>query len=396
MVQPILSAPLNLTTHKNAQVKIIHSGSIYFSLLKELITGAKDTLHLQYYIFDDDDTGKFIIDHLIIAVRRGVKVYLMADGYASQNLSATTLSKIKNEGIQFRYFEPLLKSKYFYFGRRLHHKIFVVDTFQAVIGGLNISNKYNDLPGKLAWLDFALYIEGPTAKELCILCWKTWNGFPKKMDLTPCETMKLVPKSDLSDEIKIRILRNDWVRRKIQISSAYHRLIRTADKDIILLSSYFLPGKSLRRLMVQAVQRGVRIRVVSAGFSDVWVVKLAERWLYDWLLRNNIELYEYQKNILHGKLGICDDKWFTLGSYNLNDISANASLELNLEVIDPHLTTELQEIIEHIIQRDSIRITSEQHVKSKNVFIQFSRWVAYEFIRMILYLFTFYFKQRFN
>jgi cardiolipin synthase len=100
-------------------------------------------------------------------------VYLLADGYASQGLSKKLIHELKDAGVNFRFFEPVYRSKYFYFGRRLHHKILVVDTQYAMIGGINISNRYNDMPGHPAWLDFALFVEGEIAKELCILCWKT-------------------------------------------------------------------------------------------------------------------------------------------------------------------------------------------------------------------------------
>jgi len=377
----------------NNRVQFIRGGSAFFKLMEQLIGEASDTIHLQYYIIEDDQTGRMIIEPLIRASRRGVKVYILADGYASQGFPDASIHRMKEEGIMFKFFEPLLKSKYFYFGRRLHHKIFVVDTTRAMIGGLNISNRYNDLPGQPAWLDFALFAEGQVAVELCILCWKTWNRFPLKMGLTPCEK---VPRPEIPQGSRayVRMRRNDWVRGKNQISNTYYHMFRTARKQVTLLSSYFLPGKTLRRLMSKARKRGVRIRVISAGASDVMLVKYAERWLYDWLLRNEIELYEYQKNILHGKLGICDYEWFTLGSYNINDISAYASVELNLDVIQPAMTQDMLKLMDKIIAEDCVRITLEKHKKSKNVFIQFGRWLSFEFIRVVFYLFTFYYQQK--
>jgi cardiolipin synthase len=146
--------------------------------------------------------------------------------------------------------------------------------------------------------------------------------------------------------------------------------------------------------MVRAIKRGVNVKVIGAGSSDVMLAKYAERWLYDWLLRNGVELYEYKENILHGKLAVCDDKWMTIGSYNINDISAYASVELNLDVYNPEFTKQARMQLELIIAGGCIRITPEYHVRAKNIVKQFVRWVSYQFIRTVFQLFTFYFKRQ--
>ena len=146
--------------------------------------------------------------------------------------------------------------------------------------------------------------------------------------------------------------------------------------------------------MSQAVKRGVNIRVITAGRSDVILTKPAERWLYDWLLRNGIELHEYQTNILHSKLAICDDEWMTIGSYNINSISTYASIELNVDVVNPGFVKKVRQKLESIIADECMCVSAEVHAKTNNVFKQFTRWFSYQFIRMVIFLFTFYFKQR--
>ena len=375
-------------------VELIRGGSEYFNLLLKLINEAKESIHLQIYIYDDDETGKMIATALKDAAKRNVEVYLMADGYAAQVMSKAFIHELKEAGIRFRFFEPFFKSSHFYFGRRMHHKVAVVDAKYAMVGGVNIANRYNDMPGNPAWLDFALYAEGEIAKHLCVLCWKTWKGFPINMGITPCEqkqiSFNILPKN----KSEVRMRRNDWVRRKNEISRTYFEMLHNAESDVTILCSYFLPGTTIRRLMAQAVERGVVVRVIAAGPSDVMLAKNAERWLYDWLLRNGIELYEYQKNILHGKVAVCDDKWMTVGSYNINNLSAYASIELNLDVRNPAFAKGVRETLEEIIKNGCTRITFENHIKTKNVIKQFVRWFSYQFIRTVFYLFTFYFKQR--
>ena len=391
--------PIDQISHKgsfssNNRVRLVRGGKPYFDLLIELITRASNTLHLQYYIFDADETGKLIIQHLILAARRGVRIYILVDGYASQKLPKETIFHLKQEGIHFRFFEALVKSKYFYFGRRLHHKIFIMDTREVIIGGLNISDKYNDLPGKPAWLDFALWVEGDIAKEICLLCWKSWFAFYQPTGLPPCDLKWVTPALPADQCSAVSMRRNDWVRSKNQISKTYAEMFKNAKSEITVLSSYFLPGTNVRKLMTKAAQRGVKIRVIAAGNSDITIIKYAERWLYNWMLRNKIELYEYQKNILHGKLGCCDEEWFTLGSYNINDLSAYASIELNLVVVNPGLTKEINQMLNTLIEEDCVRITKEALKNTNNLFIQFMRWAAYKLSRIVFYLFTFYFIQK--
>ena len=375
------------------RVKLVRGGKAYFEQLKQMIAGANSSLHLQVYIYTDDETGREVADALMAAARRGVAVYLMADGYASQHLSPALTRKLEAAGIHFRFFEPLFKSSRYYLGRRLHHKLAVADGRYALTGGINISNNYNDMPGKPAWLDFALYVEGEAANELCILCWKTWNGFSSWTGLAPCggqpQQLDITPE----EASLVRMRRNDWVRGKNQVSKTYLEILRQAASQIIIVSSYFLPGKEIRKNMYIAAQRGVNVRVVLAGASDVMIAKQAERYIYRRLLKRGIEIYEYRNSVLHGKLAICDDKWLTLGSYNVNNISAFASVELNLDVNDPKFAVRVKNMIGEIIDKDCIRITESYFYSKNHFFRRVWQETCYGFIRLLFQLFTFYFKQ---
>lgn len=376
------------------KVQLLRGGRSYFDLLLQLINQAEDCIHLQTYIFDDDETGMEVSEALKAAVKRNIEVYVIVDGYASQALHQKFINELRNAGIKIKFFEPIFRSKYFYFGRRMHHKMVVIDARYALVGGINISNRYNDMPGKPAWLDFALYVEGEIARELCVLCWKTWNGFTIGMKITPCEEKEIVYAINPADASKVRMRRQDWVRGKNQVMRTYVEMLSHASSHVIILCSYFLPGRAIRRLMRNASSRGVKIKVITAGRSDVKTAKYAERWLYDWLLRNKIELFEYQKNILHGKIAVCDSEWMTVGSYNVNDISAHASIELNLDVKNNAFAKQTEMMLENIIQQDCIPISKEYHIHKKNIVKQFVRWLSYHFIRTVLYLFTFYFKRK--
>lgn len=376
----------------NNCVSFVTGGKHYFDHLVHLIESANETLHLQTYIFEEDETGQMVTRALVGAVHRGVKVFLLVDGYASQGLSRKFVSNLKEEGINFKFFEPLFKSRKFYLGRRLHHKVCVSDLRYALVGGINVADHYNDLPDNPAWLDFALQVQGEVVGELFVLCQKTWNGFQPLRRVSQLRNRPVfaIRKGDKS---AVRMRRNDWVRRKQEISRSYLEMFNSANSKITLLSSYFLPGRIFRLALNRARDRGVAVTVIVAGKSDVKISKYAERFMYEWMLVRGIKIIEYNKTVLHGKLAICDDKWMTLGSFNVNDISTYASVELNLDVKDATLVREIREEVESLLANNS-QVVDESYVASHTTLLtRFLQWSAFMSIRILFYFFTFYFKQ---
>lgn len=376
------------------RVKLVHGGREYFALLEEIIDGAQHSVHLQTYIFNDDETGRTIGNALIRAAKRGLQVYFLADGYASQDMSEDFIEQLQEAGVHFRFFEPLLKSQYFYFGRRLHHKVTVIDARFALVGGVNIANRYNDFNGIPAWMDMAVLVEGEAAAELYQYCYHLWSKDKTPQELPSCH-QKLLESIPDKEKCSVRIRRNDWVKAKREIWKTYFHLFNNATESITVMCSYFLPSLVLRRGLSRATKRGVKVKVILAGPSDVMVAKHAERYLYNWMLRHKIEIYEYQPAILHAKMAVVDNHWVTIGSYNINDISAYASIELNVDIRNKPWARTVQKELDAIIARDCIRILPDP--KKPGVVFPYLKMLqqklSYEFIRMALYLFTFYFRK---
>jgi cardiolipin synthase len=316
---------------------------------------------------------------------------VLLDGYASRHLPTDYVEQLKASGIHFRFFEPILKSDSFYFGRRLHHKILVVDNRFSLVGGINISNRYNDMPGEPAWLDWAVHAEGEVSFELFKVCAEFWYKSPRQARTVVATTPPISFPDDWNCAVKVR--RNDWVRRRNQISRSYIEMFNRAENEIFIMSSYFLPGRVIRKNMIRAAKRGVKISLILAGTSDVPIAKYAERFIYRWMLRNGVRVYEYPRCVLHAKLSTYDDKWVTVGSYNVNDISAYASIELNLDILDREFALEVTGWMNRTIEKDCIRITDD-YLKKYNLITRFLQWWSYEVFRAIFFVFTFYFKQK--
>lgn len=376
---------------KPSNVKLIRGGGEFFAVLKQLIENAKHTIHLQTYIYSADQTGLDIARALMNASRRNVRVYMLVDGYASQQLPKLFINKLTDCGIHFRFFEPLLKSDHFYFGRRLHHKVIAIDGEIGLVGGLNIADRYNDTPDERAWLDMAVMVNGQIAANLSEICAQLWT----KRGRWPFQSLKPQPQNILhkEGECLVRICRNDWVKGREEIWRSYYRLFKNARENITIMCSYFLPGSIFRRRLKLAVRRGVKVRVILAGLSDVKVAKHAERYLYRWMLRNHIEIYECQSTILHAKMAAVDGQLLTIGSYNINDISAYASIELNLEIKGSAFVQMVTQEMEEIIRKDCVQIDPSTRI---NIFSlrHLIQLLSYYIIRIILKLSTFYFRKQ--
>ena len=367
-------------------IELVKGGSSFFKRLKELVQNAKHSIYIRVYIWNDDETGSAIAEELIEAAKRNVDVFVTADGYASQSLSKTFIKKLQSNGVRFRYFEPLLRSTHFYFGRRMHEKIVSIDESIALIGGINFSDRYNDVNAVPAWLDYALQVEGEAAFNVFQYCYQQWHNEAAICRFTTSEEL-------LKENCSVRIRFNDWVKGKNQVWRTYFNRFNQAEESITIMCSYFLPGRVLRKRLGMAAKRGVKVKLLLAGQSDVMLAKYAERYLYRWMLRNKIEIYEYQPSILHAKMMVVDNRWVTIGSFNVNNVSAYASMEMNFDVRNKPFAASVQKTMDAIIEKDCIRITKKSSVLNAGLFKQFIQKSAYELIRVILNLSTFYFKQ---
>lgn len=170
-------------------------------------------------------------------------------------------------------------------------------------------------------------------------------------------------------------------------------MLNHSTEEIIIASSYFLPGMIFRQRMAGAISRGVRIKVIMAGPSDVPIAKSAEKYLYRWMLRNGIELYEYTKSILHAKVSVADNKRLTIGSYNFNNLSAYASIELNLDVRNKPFVSTVQQELNDVIKNDCTRITEEDYLDNTSLINKAWQYIAYLLVKMLLSVITFYYTQ---
>lgn len=332
-------------------VQLVHSGHDYFDRVCELVKAAKHEIHFHNYIFHPDETGRIVADAFIEAAKRGVKIFILLDSFGSARLRNDPMKQeMKDAGISIRFFSPYYLSEGFRVGRRMHQKVFVVDGMHAIVSGINVSNDYRGTETETAWLDYGVYLRGELCRILVNICLQLENnrytGGKLKLDIGSDSTKPLV-----------RFRQSDYFRNKRQISRAYTNALVEARKEIIIINAYFLPGTRLRALLTAACRRGVKITIVLSAKSDVPIVKRAMNWYYDWLIRNEIRIFEYDDANVHAKAAVFDGELTIIGSYNLNNLSEYLSVELNADIRDiafaKTFKAELKRVMETSIPVDS-------------------------------------------
>ncbi len=373
-----------MRTYQQAdEIKLIYSGRNYFEVLEQLIDESREVIHLQTYIFEYDETGRRIIAALKRAAERQVQVFVLIDAYGSYPVSRHLKEAMRQAGIRFRLFSPLLSSESIYIGRRLHHKIVVVDKRAALTGGINIANKYSGSGDLEAWLDYGVLTRGAVCEYLHLVCGEFYHR--KRIPTLRRWEKQSKPTQSTDPERRVRFRRNDWIKRKNDIHKSYAEALISAEKSIVIVASYFLPGRTFRRLLREASERGVEIKILLAGKSDIASLRLAERYMYDFYLRYNIHIYEWTNSVMHGKAMIVDANWATIGSYNLNFLSHYISIELNTDTRDPAFIHNFSDHLAGVIGNccQAVELQSASNISFAGRALM---WITYNFYRMLMSL----------
>jgi cardiolipin synthase len=303
-------------------------GCDYYENFKKIIRSAVKSVQLQTYIFENDDFGMGVWEALVDAANRGVRVEVVVDAVGSSQLSSTLDQEASRVGIDFKRFNHSGIFGGTIFLRRLHHKILVADERIAVVGGINVidtmSKELRD-----QHFDFAVQVSGPVVETLASYC----KAFHSRVSgrLGVVGFIRARRNLDRSTG-EVRFLVNDWIWGKNQIAAQYSKQVDCAQTRILILNSYFFPEKKFLKKLVSAAKRGVKVQIVLSSYSDWPVYVYAVQYLYVFLIRNGIEVFEWKRSILHAKIAVIDDAWVTVGSFNLNFTSFRQNLELNASI----------------------------------------------------------------
>ncbi|MBC7419200.1 MAG: hypothetical protein H7328_00595 [Bdellovibrio sp.] len=346
-----------------------------------LIKSAQKNIHLQTYIFETDSFGRRVHEELIRAAQRGLQVFVLADSVGSRKLSQESGQQMLDAGIHFCRFNGVQFKWLYQWGRRLHHKVLVIDHQKAFVGGINVTSACYDQKLLLPQLDFAVYLEGPVTFGLANYCQAIFKkACAHKIEFHPVVLKNCIVYPN-GHELKISI--NDWVYRRWQITRQYSRLTKVAKKEITIVNSYFFPRRKFMKQLAKAAKRGVKVRLILPKVSDWPTYIKASQYLYAYFLKNGIEIYEWKKSILHGKLASIDGQWSTVGSFNLNYTSYQQNLEMNVNINSSELTQKINQQIQQIIDTGCEKINSIEFLERTNFREKVSRFFYYVILSLV-------------
>ncbi len=314
-------------------VRLLCDGGETFPAMLAAIAGARQSIHLETYIFEDDRTGRRFADALIERAGAGVAVRIIYDAIGSFGMADAFADRLRAAGVQLIEYHPVAPWRArFNLSRRDHRKILVVDDELGFTGGLNISDDYAALDdGGAGWHDLHCELRGPVVIDLARLFRRTWlaeGGAPYR---TPEHPREDEPRPGT---IAARVVDNSKRRRRGAIRRAYLTAIGAAQRTIWLENAYFLPDLGMRRALAQAVLRGVEVVVIVPGRNDVRLVKYAGLYVYPRMTARGIKILSWRGPMMHAKMASIDGVWTCIGSYNFDARSLRYNLEVVAEVID--------------------------------------------------------------
>jgi cardiolipin synthase len=379
-----------MSLRRGHTVELLQCGAEFFPSLVTAIDGSRTEVRLETYIFLFDSVGSAVAAALERAALRGVAVYVVVDGIGTPSAPLQDLQRLRAAGVRWHQFSPLGTLGLLIPGRwrRLHRKLCVVDGSVLLCGGINILDDHFEFDHgvqPLPRLDFAVRVMGPLvgdAQATMEQLWRRlefsgrlgagWVGAAPKppSSATPraCSDPSAVDHAAPDPQASrsaggqavghgavqatggqaaahsvvhsvvhgagAALVLRDNLRNRSRIERAYRQAIAHAKEEVVIANAYFVPGAKLRRALVHAARRGVRVQLLLQGRYEYFMQFHAAKPYYNILLAAGVEIHEYQAGFLHAKVAVIDGKWATVGSSNLDPLSLLLAREANVVVHD--------------------------------------------------------------
>lgn len=352
------------------RLRLLEGGDALFPAMVAAMDRARQLIHLETYIFEFANGALQVAEALERAARRGVAVRLVVDGIGTPSMPAEWVRRFRQAGVQWRTYAPLwglgllIPSRW----RRLHRKLCVVDGVVGFCGGINVIDDLDDVAlGRLERprLDFSLQVSGPLVADMLETMEQLWwrlqalRAARQREFRAAWEALReALPRLEPWDEThwptgaaaNAALLLRDNVRHRHDIEKAYLKAIGSAREEVVIANAYFIPGRKLRRALVHAVRRGVRVRLLIQGKYERFLQYHAPRPVHHRLLAAGVEIHEYAPSALHAKVAVVDGRWATVGSTNLDPLSLLLAREANVVTTDPRFARHLRDRLDELMR----------------------------------------------
>jgi cardiolipin synthase len=346
---------------------LLRNGDENFRLMWRLMREATKSIYVQTYTLEPDDVGLRTLQELEHAAERGLDVRLIFDRLGSIEIDSSHLERLRELRAKVIEYDP---RSYWRFGflHRNHRKICVIDEKTAIVGGMNVSNDYAgpEAGGSNFFVDANVRVEGPAVLDFRDVYlaserlrgstkqrffarlsarWKefSFRDFFKRRGVERKRRKALTQPWNPEMGGMVQVLESNVRRERKHIQRSLPQIIRCAKLRMYVASPYFIPSRAVRRAMMAAARRGVDVRVVTAGRTDVTMAKHAARHVTDELLSAGVRVFEMRKQALHAKLLVVDDLYTTVGSFNLDVMSSSRNLEMSMHVLESSFARQVRD-----------------------------------------------------
>lgn len=321
---------------EGAEMNIYTDGASLYDDMIEAIDSARDSILMEAYIWKNDEVGQRFIEAFNAAAHRGVEVRLIYDGFANLVVPHSFYRQLSEKIQVFRL--PVIRRRFWkgplrYTGVN-HSKILVVDDTTAFVGGYNIGSLY-----ARQWRDTHLRVTGPGVWDLRQSIVRVWNE-----DRAPEERIDWIPPHGWTPEI--RVAANLPVQLAYPIRNMYLQAFERARDHIWVTTPYFIPDQQILRVLAEAAERGVDVRVMVPEESNHVLADWVSRGFFGQLLDAGISILLYTTSMTHSKIATVDGEWSTVGTANIDRLSLTFNYETNVEIIDPGFAAEMEKIFQ--------------------------------------------------
>nr|WP_179020339.1 cardiolipin synthase [Winogradskyella forsetii] len=322
----------------NNDVKLIKNGDAKFKMLFKDIEEAKNHIHLEYFIINDDKIGTELLNLLCKKAKEGLEIRIVIDDVGS-SISSKMKRQLKDCGIEMYPFMPVwFSNSTGKMNYRDHRKIVVIDGKIGYVGGVNVSDDYVNANNDRYWRDTHIRIVGEAVKPLQILFFTSWD-FVSGSELEITKTY--FPEHNCKENIPVQIAASgpdtDWSN----IMEAIFVAITNADDHVYITTPYFIPNSEIVTALQVIARSNKDVKIIVPKKSDSWIAEYATNSYLEMLLEAGVEVYHYTKGFIHAKTMVVDGVFSTVGTTNMDYRSFNINFEVNALIYDKEISSQL-------------------------------------------------------
>ncbi|MCE7031530.1 phospholipase D-like domain-containing protein [Lysobacter sp. GX 14042] len=331
------------------KVVAYNNGDEIFPAMLEAIRGAEVSLTFETYVYWSGEVGERFAKALAERSRAGIPVHVTIDWVGSVKMDQALLDLMEEAGVEVERYRPLHWYNLGRMNNRTHRKLLVVDGRIGFTGGVGIADEWQGhAQDPDHWRDMHFRIEGPVVAQFQAAFNDNWIKTTGEVLNGSVYFPPLEPAGDINAHLFIASPAGGSESMHLM----YLMAVAAAEHSIDLAASYFVPDKLVMGALLQARERGVRIRVLLPGpHIDSEMVRVSSRAEWGPLLRAGVEIHEYQPTMFHNKLMIIDNELVSLGSTNFDIRSFRLNDEASLNVYDHDFAARMTAVFEQDLEQ---------------------------------------------